>query len=285
MRFMRFYQLRSTAKAASPANVTLRLKNSTAGRWIERAFILIFWFTLWAIAASLVASPLLLPTPLAVLSRLWELFAAGAFWHATSLSFLRVIGGILLGISIGCLTAILTAGIPFLRALLKPMITTVKSTPVASFIILVNLWLDHGILPVFISFLMVFPVVWANVDQGLRAVDPAHLALAHVYRFPVARTVRRIYIPTVRPYFISACRSSLGLAWKAGIAAEVLVPSVISIGKHLYESKLYLETTDLFAWTLMVILFSLLLEAFADVLLRRLFIAQPEQAAQKEVTL
>ena len=262
-----------------------RFKNSTAGLWLCRIFVPFFWLALWAIAAAAVDSPLLLPTPLAVLKRLGELILTAEFARATAFSFLRVLGGIFLGISIGSVVAILTAKISFVRTLLKPMITTVKSTPVASFIILVNLWLDHNFLPVFISFLMVFPVVWANVDQGLRSVEPAHLALARVYRFPPRRTVRRIYIPTVRPYFVSACRSSLGLAWKAGIAAEVLVPSVISIGKHLYESKLYLETTDLFAWTLIVIVFSILLEAAATFLLRRFFTARTPQGKQQEVIL
>ncbi|MBO5898784.1 MAG: hypothetical protein J6R04_07220, partial [Clostridia bacterium] len=72
--------------------------------------------------------------------------------------------------------------------------------------------------------------------------------------------IRRIYLPAVLPYFLSACESSIGLAWKAGVAAEVLALPALSIGKQLYESKLYLETTDLFAWTLVVIVLSLLLE-------------------------
>jgi NitT/TauT family transport system permease protein len=237
---------------------------------------------LWEIAAYFIAKPLLLPSPIVVFARLCALVATSAFWEATLLSFLRVLGGIAFGLILGCLIAMLTFRLPLLRGLLKPLIATVKSTPVASFIILVNLWLDHDFLPVFISFLMVFPVVWANVDEGLRTIDPSHIALAKIYHFPRMRTVRRIYIPTVRPHFISACRSSLGLAWKAGIAAEVLVPSVISIGKHLYESKLYLETTDLFTWTIIVIIFSMLLESIADALFRRLFAIHSHPGNEKE---
>ena len=71
---------------------------------------------------------------------------------------------------------------------------------------------------------------------------------------------RRITVPTVLPYFRSALTSALGLGWKAGIAAEVLTVPQRSIGKMIYESKLYLESTSLFAWTLTVILLSLLIE-------------------------
>ena len=138
--------------------------------------------------------------------------------------------------------------------------TLVKSTPVASFIILALIWLGRGILPAFISGLMVLPVVWANVSAGIAAQDPQLLELAKVYSFPRERVLRRITIPTVLPYFRSALSSALGLGWKAGIAAEVLTVPQNSIGKMIYESKLYLETTSLFAWTLTVILLSLVIE-------------------------
>lgn len=64
--------------------------------------------------------------------------------------------------------------------------------------------------------------------------------------------------------------TSLGLAWKAGIAAEVLCTPKGAIGTQLYNAKIYIETTDLFAWTFVVVILSLLLE-FAFVRLTRRF--------------
>ena len=107
---------------------------------------------------------------------------------------------------------------------------------------------------------MVLPVVWANVCAGIRSTDPILLRTARVFRFSPWRTLRRVYVPSVMPHFLSACRTSLGLAWKSGIAAEVLTVPAVSIGKMLYESKLYLETTDLFAWTAVVVVCSLVIE-------------------------
>ena len=107
---------------------------------------------------------------------------------------------------------------------------------------------------------MVLPVVWANVCAGIRSTDPILLRTARVFRFSPWRTLRRVYVPSVMPHFLSACRTSLGLAWKSGIAAEVLTVLAVSIGKMLYESKLYLETTDLFAWTAVVVTCSLIIE-------------------------
>jgi NitT/TauT family transport system permease protein len=136
----------------------------------------------------------------------------------------------------------------------------IRSTPVASFIILAYLWIGRDSLPTFISVLLVLPVVWANLHEALGAVDKELLDMAKVFRFSPWKKARLVYLPAVTPAFLASVRSSVGLAWKAGIAAEVLTVPVLSIGRQLSDAKLYLESVDLFAWTLTVILLSLLLE-------------------------
>ena len=136
----------------------------------------------------------------------------------------------------------------------------IRSTPVASFIVLLLLWLGRDLLPVVIVVLMALPVIWGNVCAGIRNTDPLLLRTAKVFGFTRLRTLRRVYIPSVMPHFLSGCRTALGLGWKAGIAAEVLTVPALSIGKLLMEAKQYWEVTDLFAWTLVVILCSLIIE-------------------------
>ena len=242
--------------------------------WLGKALIsllaVFLWVLVWLAVAKDLNKPVLLPTPLAVAERLIELTATSAFWRATFRSLLRVLGGIASGIGMAVIVAALTAAFRPLEMLLSPVITVIKSTPVASFIILAMLWIEDNTLPIFISFLMVFPVVWANLHTALRATPAPYHDLSRIYHLPLGRRIRRIYAPHALPYFLSACRSSLGLAWKAGIAAEVLSLPAMSIGKHLNESKLYLETTDLFAWTIVVILLSLALETVAKFAFRRL---------------
>lgn len=232
--------------------------------------VLLFWLGLWFLAAKLIGSELLLPSPVQVIRRLFDLASASSFWLTVSCTILRVLTGILSATVLGILFAVLTERSAFLKALLSPLMTLVKSTPVASFIILALIWLGRAILPAVISGLMVLPVVWANVSAGLAAQDPQLLELAQVYRFPQARIIRRITVPSVLPYFRSALSSALGLGWKAGIAAEVLTVPQNSIGKMIYESKLYLETTSLFAWTLAVVLLSLVIERVLLRLIRRI---------------
>ncbi len=218
------------------------------------------WLSIWQIIAMAVGQELLFPSPLSVLTRLFEFFAMPSFYKTVGISLLRVLVGMLCGIVIGVLGGVICACSRSARDFFAPMLAIIKSTPVASFIILLVLWLSRDTTPTVIAAIMVLPVVWANVEAGLRETDRSLLEMAKAYDFGKAGTVTEIYIPSVYPYFLSSMRSSLGMAWKAGIAAEVLLQPLVSIGKQIFESKYMLETVDLFAWTVVVIILSVFIE-------------------------
>ena len=219
-----------------------------------------FWLLVWFVAARLVDLELLLPSPLQTLSALGSLVVTVLFWEHLLFSLVRVLVGILISLGIGSALAILTSKVALLRILLTPMINMIKSVPVASFIVLACLWMDSTSLPILITALIVIPIVWSNVSQGIAAVDADLLQVAAVFRFTPIQKLTRLYIPTVFSYFLAACRSSIGMAWKAGIAAEILAPPLIGIGKAMYISKTNLEAAPLFAWTLVIVLVSFLTE-------------------------
>ena len=225
---------------------------------------------------------LLLPGPLAVLLRLGELASTLPFWRTLGVSLLRIACGVLGAVLLGTLLAALTARFPALGALIRPPLAVVKATPVASFIILALLWMGRDLLPGFIAALVVLPTVYANVSAGIAALDPALLEVARVFRLSPGRRLSRIYAPGVLPWFVSALRSSLGMGWKAGVAAEVLTVPARSIGRQIYESKLYLETVDLFAWTAAVVLLSLGLETLLTALAKRFVSSQKIQSGREE---
>ncbi|MBQ7320656.1 MAG: ABC transporter permease subunit [Clostridia bacterium] len=233
--------------------------------------ILLFWLLAWWIAATFwVKQELFLPSPIRVLTRLGELVSEKEFWIITATSLGRIFSGILIALVLGVFCGVLTARFSFLRELLSPILSIIKATPVASFIILALVWISRGKLPIFISILMVLPIIWANTEQGIREIDPKLLEMAKIFRFSYFKRLVHITIPSVLPYFIAACRASLGLAWKAGIAAEVLATPQRSIGKELFESKTFFEMTDLFAWTVTVIVLSICMEKLFFLLLRSL---------------
>lgn len=221
---------------------------------------ILFWGLVWQLLAAALGNPLLLPTPVQVIRCIGKLAMTGPFWQITLASIGRILLGVILGISLGVLLAVLTSGSALLHKLVAPAITAMQATPVASFAILVLIWVDRDYVPVLICAMMVLPVIWGAVSGGIRAADPMLLEMAKVYRLPKLRILGRIYLPSVLPFFRTACASALGLGWKAGIAAEVLTVPKASIGRMISESKLYLLTEELFAWTLTVIALSLLLQ-------------------------
>lgn len=227
---------------------------------LKAFLIVLFWFIVWEIASVLINKPLLFPSPIDVFIKLLELALTKTFWENTLLSLGRVSLGIVIAIISGAILALLSAFSKLLYEVIYPLVTVVKSTPVASFIILVWIFIGNGATPVVISALMVFPIVYANVYQGIKSVDQNMIEVCKIYKISGKKMLSSLYLPTVLPYFTSALLSSIGLGWKAGIAAEVLCTPMKSIGRAIFESKTYIEYVDLFAWTLTVILLSLALE-------------------------
>ena len=221
---------------------------------------LLFWMAVWFLAAKLMDNPLLLPDPLQVLRCLGNLMLTASFWQTVAITIGRILLGILSAVLLGCVLAVVTASGRLLEVLIAPAMTAMQATPVASFTILVLIWIDRDYVPVLICGMMVLPVVYNSVSTGIRVTDPQLLEMAKVYRLSRFQILRRIYVPSVLPFFQTACINSVGLGWKAGIAAEVLTVPKHSIGRMIADSKLYLMTEELFASTLVVIGLSLLLQ-------------------------
>lgn len=229
-----------------------------------------FWLALWWGAAAAVRQELLIPTPAQVAVTLWHAAGTAAFWRAAGASLWRIVLGFIGGVLAGCLLAGLTVHFSTAYALLSPLLKIVRTTPVASFIILALVWLQTDVLPAVIAALMVMPVVWGNVDKGLREVDGRLLEMAQVFSVGKGRVWLDIRLPAVMPYFLSACTTSLGLAWKSGVAAEVICRPAQSLGHLLQTAKNHLETAEVFAYTAVVIVLSVLLEHLFLWVVRRL---------------
>lgn len=228
-----------------------------------------FWIIVWYIIAKIVNREVLVASPFSVLKRLTVLVKANYFWYSAIASLLRIMFGFAIGVLSAVIFAVLSIRFKIVEILLAPLLTIIKSTPVASFIILAIVWIELSGIPIFTAFLMVFPIIWTNVFTGIKSTDKDLLEMVKIFKLNKKKVFRNVYIPSVMPYFKSGCITSIGLAWKAGIAAEVLCTPKNSIGKYLYESKVYLETADLFAWTIVIILLSLFLEKLLVRLIQR----------------
>ncbi|MBQ6000956.1 MAG: ABC transporter permease subunit [Clostridia bacterium] len=239
----------------------------------------VFWLLIWQAASLWIGQEILLVSPVTVLKTLGQLIVSPTFWRSVGFSFVRIVSGFTLAWALGVGLAVAAAWSPLLRKLLTPLTATIKATPVASFIILALVWIPSRNLSVFISFLMVLPIVYINCLSGILQVDRELLEMARVFRVPLRRRLLYIYLPDVMPFLISAASVSLGLCWKSGIAAEVIGLPTGSIGERLYEAKIFLQTGELFAWTVVIILVSVAFEKLVLALLRML-----QQRLERTVT-
>ena len=230
---------------------------------------ILFWLAVWQAAAMLIGQEVFLVSPVQALETLVELLPQAEFWQRVAFSTGRILLGFLLGAVSSVLLAVAAEKSDWVEALLSPVMQLVKATPVASFIILALVWVSGSSLSVLISFLMVLPVLYGAVRTGIESVDVQLLEMAKVFRLPLGKRLRAIWLPEVLPAFRQGCSVALGICWKSGVAAEVIGLPDGSIGDALYRAKITLSTGELFAWTFVIIVLSSVFEKLFMALLDR----------------
>lgn len=257
--------------STTPPEASLRTDRARPrgpARAVRLLLVLAFWLGVWQLVASAVGQGFLLASPVATGRRLVELVVTGDFWATVGHSLARIALGFLAAAAVGVLTAAAAAAWRIVDAVLSPAMTAVRAAPVVSFIILVLIWTGSGWLAAVTSFLMVLPIVHGTVLGGIRQRDRALLEMAEVFRVPRLRRLVAIDVPAVLP-FATACHVGVGLAWKAGVAAEVIGLPQGSIGERMYQGKLLLSSADVLAWTVVVIAASFASERLIALLLAR----------------
>lgn len=225
-----------------------------------RIWAVLFWLMIWQIGSMALDNTFFLVSPFAVLKQLSVLVVTSAFWYSILYSLLRIASGFFLAVGFGTLFAVLSHKFGRMRELFAPLMSTIKSVPVASFIILSLVWFSSKNLAVLISFLMVLPVVYTYMLSGLDTLDKDLGEMAEVFQIPMARRIRYVVLPQIMPHFLAAISIGAGLCWKAGIAAEVIGMPKGSMGERLQQSKVYFDIPNLFAWTLVIVVVSILFE-------------------------
>jgi len=223
----------------------------------------------WQLLAVIMGSALILPAPFPVLSRLVGLASTPRFLEAALFSFLRVLSALLLALPAASAVGVAAGLDPRARAFLRPLFSVVGATPVLSVILIALLWFGQDRTPIFTAFLMIFPVMAANATEGVLSVDAGLSEMALSYRLSWKTRLWHLYIPTLSPFLFAGARSSLSLAWKVVVAAEVLSQPRFALGSGMQAAKAQLETTDLFAWTAATVLLAGLCEAVLVFLRRR----------------
>ena len=222
--------------------------------------ILAFWLLVWKIVSALVDSGIIMVSPRAAFGRLFGLAQTAPFWQAIGATMWRILYGFGLALMVGAAMAALSAKFKFFYMLVLPAVNVMNAVPFASFIVLALFAMGTANLSVFVPFVMVLPIIFHNTYKGIISTDPQLLDMARVFRVPYWKKAVHIYLKTVAPYLLSAAQVGIGFAWKSGIAAELIGQVRGTIGGHLHVARIHLETADLFAWTIAIVLLSYAME-------------------------
>ncbi|MBQ2062574.1 MAG: ABC transporter permease subunit [Oscillospiraceae bacterium] len=238
-------------------------------KWHSAAAV-IFWIAVWQLGAMLANRKLLIaiPTPVDTLRALWRLGGTAPFWLSVGASAGRICLGFAAAVLLGTACAVLSERWGLFHAASEPLLRLVRAVPVASVTILVFLWLPRERIPGFIAFLTVCPIVWSNVAGGIRSADRGLTEMARVFGMGRWDILRKITLPEVRPYFTAAVATGLGFAWKSGVAAEIICRTKASLGSMLWSSKSAVAYDEVFALTLVIVVWSVALESGARALLK-----------------
>ena len=227
---------------------------------LKRLFIILFWLTIWEIFALIINKEIYLPSPISTLKTLALLLFDSSTYFIILVSTYRTILGLILSCILGIILGFVCGLNDFLYDLINPVVIVIRSTPIVSIVILAIIWLKSSNVPVFASFLMCFPVIFTNVATGIKNTDKKILDMCRIYNISKLNIIKSVYFYSVLPYIYSAIISSIGIAWKASSAAEVLSVPKYSIGKYLFYAKANLEPTVLFSWTIIIVVLSYIFE-------------------------
>lgn len=240
-------------------------------RWTQKAAAITAAFCVWQIAATMMHQRILLAGPFEVVQVLVEIILTKTFWLTIGFSMGRIMAGFLLALGCGILLAVLSGKSKVIQTILWPYLSVIKATPVASMIILLLVWFSSRNISILVSFFMVFPVVYTNILTGIEHLDPKMEEMAEIFEIRGWNRLFFIRLGQMKSYLIASVDVGVAMAVKSGIAAEVIGIPAGSIGRQLYDAKIYLATPELFAWTFTLIACSVILEKIIRKLLLLLF--------------
>lgn len=235
---------------------------------LKMTFIVIFWLIMWEIADRCIDNKIILSGPVHIIQALFNNIRQADFLAICGASFLRIAAGFILSFAAGFILALVCFKFTVIRDFLEPVIITLKTVPMISFVIMLLIWVGNQALTIYLSFLVVLPLIYTSTLSGFKHVDVSMLEMARSFNFSRWKKFAYIYRPAFMPFLISSCKVALGMCWKSGVMAEVIATPKPSIGREMYVAQQYLQTTNLFAWTVVVIVLSTIFEKLFTELLK-----------------
>lgn len=229
-------------------------------RLLQIAVAVAVWLCVWQLTALAVGTDLLLAGPLQTFQAAIRLLANGEVVTTALWSFLRIAGGFVLAYVMALLLAYSAWCHVALEIFLCPALLAIKSTPVVCIVVMLLIWFGAPWVSLCCVLLVVLPATYFAALEGFRALDSQRLRMLKLYRVDSLRQFGAYIWPTLQSYLLASAKMTVGMSWKAGVAAELIGSPAGSIGERIYQAKIVLETADVFAWTIVVVLLAYICE-------------------------
>ena len=244
-------------------------KNKHFLKILKALLIIASCLAIWEIFAVIKNNEFVLPRVSTTLKSLVEIVSNNSFYIIVLTTLLRVLLGLGLGVAFGVVLATACHFLPWINLFVSPILSIIKATPVASFIVLLWLSLSGNSLPMLIAFLMVLPIVWQNIMDAYAALPKKLIEVSEIYNVSLKKRIKYLYLPHIYSYLAPAFITSIGLAWKSEIATEIIAYTANSIGQQINNHRQFAETSHVFAWTIVIVALSIVLEGLTKFLLKR----------------
>jgi NitT/TauT family transport system permease protein len=230
---------------------------------------------LWTLASTRVPA-FVLPGPDKVLHALVALMQTDSFTHDVLTTLSRIVTGFILATLIGTPLGLALGSSRVLARFFEPLLAVMNTVSSAIWAVFAIIWFGiSNATTIFVVFMTAMPLILTNVWQGSQNVDKLHVDLARSFRMSRVQILRKIYLPTILPYFFSGARLAFGFGWRVSLVAETLGSSD-GIGYRLRQAADLVQTDQVFAWTLLLVVLMLVFESgLLKPLERRLFRWKP----------
>ena len=191
-----------------------------------------------------------LPTPVVVITRLWEEIQSGELTHHLTATGIRLLISFSIAMLLGCALGIILGLNKTLDNFFDHWLIIFLNIPALVTIILCYVWFGltetAAILAVIINKL---PNVIVTLREGTRSLDSELFAMAKCYRFGYIKTLQHVILPQLQPFIMAATRSGLALIWKIVLVVEMLGRSD-GMGYQLHLFFQLFDVTSILAYTI-----------------------------------
>jgi NitT/TauT family transport system permease protein len=226
----------------------------------QRSLLFVLFVLLWWAAASRLPA-FVLPGPAKVWDAIVRLLQTDSFTHDVATTLMRVLTGFALAAVVGTPLGILLGSSRAFAQLFEPLLAVLNTVSSAIWAVFAIIWFGiSNATTIFVVFMTAMPLILTSVWAGAKTVDVQHIDLARSFRMTRTQILRKIYLPTILPYFFAGARLAFGFGWRVSLVAETLGSSD-GIGYRLRQAADLVQTDQVFSWTLLLIAMMLVIES------------------------